>query len=142
MMAEFSLETLFKLHTTDLPNLIKDCLSPKLPGAEHVTADIDHWEEIGEGNLNFVYRVWLKPHDSTQECTVIVKYAPAYIKVRYCVCVCLSVCLNYVCCLFKVFIHTGIDTLKSLDPRQGVPAYNHCHYIPTPLLTILLPSSA
>ena len=134
MMAEFSLETLFKLHTTDLPNLIKDCLSPKLPAAEHVTADIDHWEEIGEGNLNFVYRVWLKPHDlkySTQECTVIVKYAPAYIKVRYCVCVCLSVCLNHVRCLF---IHTGIDTLKSHELRQAVPACSHCYYKPHPTL--------
>lgn len=50
---------------------------------------IKETEEIGDGNLNIVYRVVLAnpasspstPQDEGKECSVIVKYAPPYIKV-------------------------------------------------------------
>ena len=66
----------FEKHAIELPKLVQDTLGYK------ISTKVS--EEIGDGNLNEVYRVGLK-----SEGTIIVKYAPPYVKVicngrRYC----------------------------------------------------------
>ena len=71
-----SLENFFVKHAIELPKLLQDTLGYKTSTKVSDGLFLSPPEEIGDGNLNVVYRVFLKPAR-----TVIVKYAPAYIKV-------------------------------------------------------------
>ena len=78
---EFSVEELLEAHRSELVELLR-----RSSLAQGVGGGLDQWElikseEIGDGNLNFVYRGHLTLDG---ECTtIIVKYAPYYIRVSF-----------------------------------------------------------
>ena len=82
-MTEFSVKNFFQKHQGDLYKHLQDTLGSKLPNLSTLTSDnlvLLKWEEIGDGNINFIYRVWLGP-DEKSAVTVVVKYASTYIRV-------------------------------------------------------------
>ena len=82
-MSEFSVENFFQKHQGDLYKLLQDNLGSKLPNLPALSSDDLvplKWEEIGDGNINFIFRVWLGP-DEKSAVTVVIKYASTYIRV-------------------------------------------------------------
>ena len=82
-MSEFSVKNFFQKHQGDLYKLLQDTLGSKLPNLPALSSDDLvplKWEEIGDGNINFIFRVWLG-RDEKSAVTVVVKYASTYIRV-------------------------------------------------------------
>ena len=88
-MAEFPVLNFFeKHHSLVSRELLRqrpgDCVLPRASvGQSRLKLLPVKWEEIGDGNINFVYRVWLKLEGSeSPDISAVIKHAPTYIRVR------------------------------------------------------------
>ena len=86
MASEFPVSVFIRKHSGQLTEALGKLLETSF---DESGLSLLKWEEIGDGNLNFVYRVWLGPEEEgavkraeTKEATAIIKYAPGYIRVR------------------------------------------------------------
>ena len=85
MASQFPVSSFVQKHSLELPDTLGKLLEAKLDKKD---LSLLKWEEIGDGNLNFVYRIWLGSAKADaastdgSEITAVIKFAPEYIRVR------------------------------------------------------------
>ena len=85
MASEFPVSSFVQKHSRELPDALGKLMEAKL---DEKDLSLLKWEEIGDGNLNFVYRIWLGPPkedaamNDGSDITAVIKFAPEYIRVR------------------------------------------------------------